>query len=383
MLESYGITLRFNVIKKRTEVHIPGHAFDQRNRDENSLAHLESLLCRNDMSMATAGKYLTAVADKTTYDPFAEWVESKPWDGTSRLDAICGTIQLQEGYSRAVANVLITKWLLSIVAASYKKGFKARGVLTFQGPQGIGKTSWIMALVTPPDLRSEIVKGGYSWDAGNKDARLAAIRHRIVELGELETSFRKELGSLKAFITEEYDKIRPPYGRVEAEYPRSTVFAASVNDSNFLQDRTGNSRFWTIEAQSIDYQHDVDMQQVFAELKTRFDKGAEWWLNQHEEAALESINSRHCVRSAVEEKLAEAIDLEIEDRSGFKRMTANQVLERLGYEKPSNQQSKEANAALRHLLGEGKSSGGVKWWRVPWRTEDEFICPDDDPANQY
>ena len=34
------------------------------------------------------------------------------------------------------------------------RGFKARGVLTFQGPQGIGKTSWVMALVSDPEVKA-------------------------------------------------------------------------------------------------------------------------------------------------------------------------------------------------------------------------------------
>ncbi|MXO52376.1 hypothetical protein GRI42_13780 [Erythrobacter gaetbuli] len=348
------------------------------------LAHLESLLIRNEMSTGQATQYLLALADQNAFDPVADWITSKPWDGTSRLATTCGTIVPQEGYPIAFRDVLIRKWLLSIVAATFRRpGFRARGVLTLQGAQGLGKTSWVARLVTPQALRDEVVKLGHSWDGGSKDARLTALRHRIVELGELEGSFRKEMASLKAFITEENDKIRPPYARVEAEYPRSTIFAASVNDQQFLLDNTGNSRFWTIPAAQIDHAHNIDMQQVFAELKVAYDAGAQWWLTQAEEQELAAINYQHRVVSAIEAKIGEALDLTRLARTDLPRLTAIQVLHRLGIEKPTNPQAKEANVALRNLLGDSKRSGGFNRWRVPFRQENPSAGVYTDDEDEY
>lgn len=370
VLNAYNITARFNRIKKRADVDIPGIDPDRQNRDEIVLAQLESLCVRNDMSPALVRRYLLSFADTNSYDPFADWVESRPWDGTSRVSEICDTITPQDDYPTAFRDVLVRKWLLSIVAATFKRnGFRARGVLTLQGGQGIGKTTWIANLVTPPALREEIVKLGHSWGGGTKDAKLNAIRHRIVELGELEGSFRREMAGLKAFITETTDKIRPPYGRVEAEYPRSTIFGASVNDRQFLLDTTGNSRFWTIPAESIDYDHGIDMQQVFAELKAAFEKGDQWWLTDAEEEQLSKSNQQHRLLTAIEVKLEEQLDVDRKDEAGLPRLTASEVLRRLGFENPTNVQSKEANVALRALLGESKRSDGHNYWRVPWLKE--------------
>ena len=252
-----------------------------------------------------------------------------------------------------------------------------------QGGQGIGKTTWLSKLVTPQSLRDDVVKLGHSWDGGSKDAKLGALRHRIVELGELEASLRKEMAGLKAFITETCDKIRPPYGRVEAEYPRSTIFAASVNDRQFLLDTTGNSRFWTIPVTRIKTEHTVDMQQVFAELKTRFDDGEQWWLTDEEEETLATVNRQHRLISAVESKIEEALDLELVGASGLPRMTASQVLKAIGIEKPTNAQSKEANVALRTLLGEPTRSKGYYWWRVPWRQPDQSGAAYDPESETY
>lgn len=384
LLNWYGIVVLFNVVKKRVDVRIPGVRPTHQNRDEAVLAHLESLAVLNDMSPANVRRYLLTIADSNPYDPFAEWIQSRSWDGVTRMAKLLATITPADDYPPAFAAVLVRKWLLSILAATFRtKGFRARGVLTLQGDQGIGKTSWFARLVSDPVLRDDVIKLGYSWDGGSKDARLIALRHRIVELGELEGSFRKEVASLKSFITETTDKIRPPYGRVEAEYPRSTIFAASVNDPQFLIDATGNSRFWTIPVKAIDYEHDVDMQQLLAELKVDLDAGAQWWLTPEEEAQLATINARHSVTTAIEARLLDELDLDRVGQPNLKMMTAREVLAALGLERPTNAQFKEANSALRNLLGPSKRSRGVNRWPIPWLAEDDPRRSEVDDSDLY
>jgi putative DNA primase/helicase len=140
-------------------------------------------------------------------------------------------------------------------------------VLTLQGAQGLGKSSWVGSLVSDLDVRDMIVKLDHHLDPHDKDSVLSAIAHLIVEIGELDSSFRKDIARLKGFITRDFDKVRRPYARAASEYPRRTVFAATVNDGNFLIDDTGNSRFWTLPLVAINYEHGIDMQQVFAQLK--------------------------------------------------------------------------------------------------------------------
>ncbi len=99
-------------------------------------------------------------------------------------------------------------------------------MLTFQGPQGIGKTSWVKALVSEPKLRDSVVKLDHHLDTSNRDSILGAIENRFVEIGELDSSFRKDVARLKGFITSDNDRVRRPYGRRECDYPRQTLFVA-------------------------------------------------------------------------------------------------------------------------------------------------------------
>ncbi|MEP9403433.1 VapE domain-containing protein [Sphingomonas silueang] len=367
LLKEYGITVRFDVLKKRPMVDIPGFRATGENRDAVVLTYVEDLAIRHRMSTRRVAQNLLALADRSPVDPFARWIDSKPWDGEDRLPDLYETVAPQEGYPVSFRDTLLRKWLLSIVAATFKKrGFRARGALTFQGDQGIGKTSWFKQLVSDDSLRDQTVKLGHAWDGGSKDARLSAIRHRIVELGELEGSFRREIAGLKAFLTEDYDKIRPPYGRVDAEYPRRTIFGASVNESDFLLDATGNSRFWTIAVAKLDYEHSIDMQQLFAQLKKDFEAGAKWHLEDEEEQQLEAVNRQHRHYGAIGEKIKSLLDLSGRGLTSNPRDSAGDVLRKIGVERPTNIQFKEANAILKELLGGPKKIQGVYRWYVPW-----------------
>jgi predicted P-loop ATPase len=373
LLHAYGIRVRFNVMKKRLDIDIPGLEATEQNRDQVVLHYIENLALKHRMSPIRVAGNLLAIGDVTPFDPMADWIASMPWDGVDRLHSLYDTVTPQPDYPVEFRDVVLRKWLLSIVAATFKAhGFRARGALTFQGDQGIGKTSWFKRLISDPKLRDQAVKLGHSWDGGSKDAKLASLRHRIVEWGELEGSFRREIAGLKAFLTEDYDKIRPPYARVEAEYPRQTIFGASVNESDFLLDATGNSRFWTIAVDRLDYQHDIDMQQVFAQLKVDFDNGAEWWLTPDEEKILEGINFKHRFRSVVAEKVQSALDLTRKDQAGLSRDSAIEILHKIGIERPSNPQLKEAHAILRELLGLPKKINGSYRWYVPWAEADHY-----------
>ena len=230
-------------------------------------------------------------------------------------------------FDQSLKQRILYRWLMSAVAAAFKPiGFAARGVLTLQGPQGLGKTRWIAALVPDPLLREEVVRLGHHLDARNKDDVISALSHWIVEIGELDSSFRKDVAALKGFLTNDRDKLRRPYGRVDSEYPRKTVFAATVNDPQFLVDSTGNTRFWTLPVTKIDYEHGVDMQQLFAQLLVDFRNGEQWWLRPGEQSTLDCHNLRHRAVSTIRERVESVVDVERRGEAGLRAVSATELL---------------------------------------------------------
>ena len=383
LLKSYGTVVRYDNIKKKLRISIPGHTGTTDNADNTAMTIIISLAALHGMPIGQVPSIVEAIGDRNLYNPVAEWITSKRWDGKDRLPALFETLQEREGFSPQLKRILIYKWLLSAVAAALKpKGFKSRGVLTFQGPQGIGKTTWVMSLVSDAVLRDMVIKVDHHLDPHNKDSILGAITHWIVEIGELDSSFRKsDVSRLKGVLTSDSDKVRRPYARTESEYQRRTVFCATVNEENFLVDHTGNTRWWTLPLVSIDYQHGIDMQQVFAQLAQDVAQDAQWWLTGDEEALLERHNSDHRSVSLMRERLTRLLDPSLIGLPGNPYLGSIELLAKLGYDRPANGDTKELTAILREVLGPSKKVNGTQKWRVPLPASLDVISvdqPDDD-----
>ena len=148
-----------------------------------------------------------------------------------------------------------------------KKPFSLDIVLVFKGKQGTGKTRLLEALT----LDSRYFGDGVVLDVRNKDDIMQSLSKWICELGEISSTFKKDIDSLKAFISKSVDEFRVPYGKTAVQYPRMTSFCGTVNEDEFLIDRTGNRRFAVIPLQEdlyIDYDDikNFDFLQLWAEI---------------------------------------------------------------------------------------------------------------------
>jgi putative DNA primase/helicase len=372
VMEHVGITIRYNLVKKRDEIIIPNWNGCPDNVDNATVNYIISLVAEHHMPTNNVSGFLETIANQNAYNPVADWIRSEKWDGQNRLPELYASVIEHPDTSVEFKELLLHKWLLSITAANIlASGFRARGILTFQGPQSIGKTTWFRQLISDEELSRSVIKLGFHLDPSDKDSVLGAITNAVVELGELDSSFARGMARLKGFTTEDFDRVRRPYGKRESEYPRRTIFGASVNDANFLLDPTGNSRFWVIPVIGFVYPHRIDMQQLFAqllaELEGKLAIGADhiWWLNPDEELELALRNGQHRAVSAMDEKLGDRLDLSLIGSDANPRMTATDVAEWLGYKPATSAQVREAGASLRQMLGEPSRSKGRVRWAVP------------------
>lgn len=353
LLSQTGIVAGYDVIKKQVSLRRENVTLEE--------CDLQSLANLNGMGSNLFLDFVGTLARRNSVNPVEVWIDSKPWDGTDRLADFYATVVVQAGFPEAVRDFLLRRWSLACVAAAMEKDrFAGRGVLTFQGAQSIGKTRWLKRLVPEP-MTNEWIKLDHHLDGNNKDSLFGAITHWVVEMGELDSSFRKDVGRIKGVLTRDCDKLRLPYARSPIELARRTEFAATVNEWNFLVDPTGNTRWWTIPVEALDHNHDLDMQQVFAQLAVSYRDGEQWWLTDGEQQVLDSLNSNHQAASVIEERLREAIDTRGRDA---RSMTASKVLQEIGIRFPSNTQAKEAGAVLRSIYGPPKKIQGIMKWKV-------------------
>ena len=130
---------------------------------------------------------------------------------------------------------------------------------------------------------------------------------------------------------------------------------------------TGNSRFWTLPATEINYQHNIDMQQVFAQLAVDLDRGTQWWLTPEEDAELEMQNDAHRAVSSLEELLLPALDFDM-SKELWRYKSATETLQHIGIDRPSNPQCRECGSILRRHFGPPKKIQGIMKWKVPLKS---------------
>ena len=365
LLAHYGIQPRYNLISKRDEAIVPGLTATRDNHDAATLAHVKSLAHMNRLPVGELGEYMLAISDDNAYNPVLTWIESKPWDGIDRLEDLLDSVVIPAEFDYTLRDTLITRWLVSAVAALAKpSGFHARGVLVFTGAQGIGKTSWFRNLL--PASLSEYFREGAAIDPADKDSITGAVSNWLVEIGELDATFRKaDIARLKAFVTNGEDRIRKPYARTESMLPRRTVFCASVNDAQFLVDTTGNSRFWTVEVASLVYESITDdLQQLWAQVYAMYKDGEQWWLTPEEEAKLAASNGNFEQVDPLEELFLSAYDM---DAAARERVTASEVLKHLGYDKPNRRQQTDMSQVLKKHCGDYIRTGKGRFYNAPLR----------------
>lgn len=249
-LRDLGIIIRNNQLLKEVEIVGLPKCYSTGNSVNVLPAYLIDYLKIREVkgvNPQAVDMYLSCIADENRFNPIKELLSSTEWDGVDRLGQIYSIL----GITEAKYQTYIRKWLIQCIALGlndeeYPIG--AEGVLVLQGEQGLAKTSFFKALAPNPRWFCE----GALIDVGEKDTLLKALGAWITELGELDSTLKREQSALKAFITSPEDRIRSPYARNATRTPRRTSFCGTVNPADYLRDETGSRRFRTIPLTSID-----------------------------------------------------------------------------------------------------------------------------------
>ena len=98
MLSEYGILPRYDVIKKRLQITIPGASGSPDNADNTAMTHVVSLAILNNLPHGQIPSYVEVIGDMNQINPVAEWITSKIWDGVDRLQALYDTLEEREDF---------------------------------------------------------------------------------------------------------------------------------------------------------------------------------------------------------------------------------------------------------------------------------------------
>ena len=160
------------------------------------------------------------------------------WDGIPRLDTLFIDYlgAKDTAYNRAVTRKAFT----AAVARAMTPGCKYDNMVILAGPQGIGKST----------LLDKMSRGWFNDSIRTFEGKEASELLQgvwIVEISELDAFRKTDVSRIKQFLSLRADRFRAAYGRNVKEIPRSCIFFGTTNTPEFLQDTTGNRRFWPVD----------------------------------------------------------------------------------------------------------------------------------------
>ncbi len=237
---------------------------------------------RVEMSAQRAADVVNLIASMRTYNPVCEYLGALVWDGKARIDTMLHRHLRVErnAYTEAVSR----KFMCAATARAIQPGIKFDHCLILEGPQGLGKSTFLRTLAVDPTWYGDDVpalKGKEIIE--NNQGRW------IVEMSELQAFSKSKIEQIKGFMSRTVDRARLSYERRAEDFPRCTVFAGTTNDRDYLKDDTGNRRFWPVTC-TID-RFDVnalegERDQLWAEAVYRWKAGEPLYLQEDAVAAL-------------------------------------------------------------------------------------------------
>lgn len=247
-----GYDLKYNEITGR--IDITGETYYGRAMSVDDVAvDMHSLIGGKytGASLQTITAYAARLARRNKYNPVLDRLSSLEWDGNDRWEDLFSLLGLNP--SDTLSRALVQKWFLQSVALLYNDQaapFGADGVLVLNGEQGTGKTSFFRLFALEDAWFAE----GACVKDYDKDTTRRIVTKWISELGEVESTLKSDISSLKAFVTASVDEYRLPYAKGDTISPRHTSLCATCNSSQYLIDPTGNRRWWSVPiTQKLDY----------------------------------------------------------------------------------------------------------------------------------
>lgn len=226
------------------------------------------------------------------FNPIKEYFEKLPeWDEKDHIHALASHVICSD---QRFWLDQFKKCLVRMIACSYG-GQENRIVMTLFTPsQNIGKNRLIKFLVPP------LILDYYKEDpvTSHKDSEIALTENFLWHFDELEALNRKELTSLKSFISRSSSKQRRAYARQEETRARIVNFWGSTNKDEFLAD-VENTRWLCFRVTKInwDYNNDetdvrnIDINKVWSQAWHLYKTGFNYRLDSIERGLQATTNS--------------------------------------------------------------------------------------------
>jgi predicted P-loop ATPase len=292
-------------------------------------------------------------ANEQEYDPVKDYLENcyqTYGDSTIHLLENASTRYL--GTEEPIYNTYLKKTLVAAVKRTWEPGCKFDTALVFQGGQGLGKSTFWRVLASDAFFDDNV-------QGFDRDDQQKLHKFWIEELGEIDKiSNKNDVSVIKAFLSRQYDTFRVPFGRSSNSYARKFIIVGSTNKVEFLQDSTGDRRFWVIPLpKPVDIEAlRLERDRLWAAAVALHKQGEDIYLPKEQDEQRNEINKIFRADDPWEEAIAEylqfenetkitdilasclKIDIERHDRRSQTRVA--EVLRAIGWEKKHTMKGK-------------------------------------------
>ncbi|MBW4635786.1 MAG: virulence-associated E family protein [Iphinoe sp. HA4291-MV1] len=300
----FGSRLRFNEMTLKPEL-------DGEIIKADTLAFKLSIEYGIEASREMAKEAVLYLAEKNSYHPVREYLEAvaEKHHIESLPSGIIDKLSTKYfGTTEDIYDIYVKKTLIAAVARIFEPGCQMKTVLTLQGVQDAGKSSWFRTLCGKEWFNDNVKIN----DDIDKDDKMLLRRFWIHEIDEIDKAIRKsDRANLKSNISRPDDNFRKPYGADVESYPRMSIFVATTNETKILYDPTGSVRFWVIPVQKKQLDFDgvaKERDMLWAAAVHASRAGIKWYLEGEENKQRDLANEEFNDCDAWEDLIMSFID---------------------------------------------------------------------------
>ena len=291
-LERYLTThydFRFNLLTEQTEFRAKGEEkADFLVIGKRELNTLSFEISRNGVKcgIGELSRYLQSSFIEE-YHPFRLYLQKLPrWDGKDRVTDLATRVSRHSLWVKG-----FHRWMLALTAQWMGMNqIHANSVapLLISEEQGMMKSTFCKSLM--PDVLQAYYTDQVDWSTkGNIEGKLALMG--LINLDEFDRLSPQRMAQLKNLMQMPSLTIRKAYQKNYRQLPRIASFIGTSNRKDLLSDPTGSRRFLCVEVeQKIDCSN-IDLEQIYAQLKAELALGKPYWFSSEEEWEIQQHNA--------------------------------------------------------------------------------------------
>ena len=383
-LTESGVRVRYNVITRKREIQVESGKMtdDSCCRPDGNFPllsfnsqlieltdqHVNSLYCRFCLDTGRQAKisdfYIIIESDfYPEYHPLKEYLESLPaWNGIDYIDQVASMVHVA-GCTQEMHNRFFKQWLVAMVAAWLEPDKTNHEILTYIGPQGIYKSTFVRHLL-PTELSGYFSTKNFAGRM-SKDDRLELTEMALISLEELDSLQSAELNQLKAITTDPAVNERAAFARYKERRAHIASFCGTGNNPRFLTDLTDNRRWLPFLVRDIDspWTHPMPYDGMYSQAYTLYRTGFRYWFDADDNAELQRHNRQFEEPCMEEELIATYLRVPYADEVG-EFLTATRIIELIGGAVKRPLSAKKVALCMNRLGFEQRRTKYSRGWNV-------------------